>query len=122
MTKMSHVTVVVGDDYFHLKKMEDGTLALDITPFDPKTEIFKREVSSTKATNSHIMGMGEFTVYLYYYRPQDDKALTPTYSHVDFSSRSPIYYVPRPHFQKGQGGEYPNIQRWHPDGLIKAQN
>lgn len=54
-----HVAILIGENWWHLKKMPDNTFALDITPFDPKTELLRVAVRKTDITSEMQFGLGE---------------------------------------------------------------
>ena len=55
-----HVAVVVDANYYHLKRTEESRLALDLTPFDPDTEIIRLHAGITTSTHLQRIGVGEF--------------------------------------------------------------
>ena len=62
LVSAGHVAIVVDDNYYHLKRTEESKIALDLTPFDPDTQIMKLRAGVTTLTHLQRIGVGEFKV------------------------------------------------------------
>ena len=61
LAAVSHRAVIVEGFYYHLKKMKDNSLALDLTPFSDDSEIIKIPISKTSLSHAERLRIGELT-------------------------------------------------------------
>ncbi|KAG6834828.1 hypothetical protein H0H93_007108 [Arthromyces matolae] len=57
---LQHWAICIGDnndEYYHLKKLENSEIALDVTPFDPATVLMKVPVWETDYSESERLGL-----------------------------------------------------------------
>ena len=59
LVSISHYAVIVEGNYYHLKRMEDDSLALDLTPFSDDSEIIKIPISKTSLSHAERLEIGE---------------------------------------------------------------
>lgn len=55
----SHRAVVIESNYYHLVRMQDDTLGLDLTPFSDDSTFMKVPVSKTSLSHAKRLEIGE---------------------------------------------------------------